>query len=758
MSTDTDPAPRTSQLVRILHHDVPASVVVFLVALPLSLGIAVASGAPVAAGLIAAVVGGVVAGLLGGSAVQVSGPTASLTVVVAESVHHFGWAATCFITVGAGVLQILFGLSRIARGALAIAPVVVHGMLAGIGVIIALQQVHVLLGGASLSSPFQSLVQLPHQLVSVHHGNFCVGLVAIAILIAWRFLPRTLRAVPGPLVAVLAATLLSLCLPGDVDRIVLSASLFDAIGLPAVPAGGWFAVGVAMITIALIASVETLLSAVAVDKARPGHRTNLDRELIGQGAANMTSGMLGGLPVAGVIVRSITNANAGAQTRAATVLHGLWVLVFAVALAGLVQQIPKAALAGLLILIGVQLIKLAHIRLARRNGDLAVYLATVFGVVFLNLLQGMAIGLALSVALLLWRVVRVTILAEPVAGARRWVVTIDGTCTFLALPKLTAELAKVPPGVPVTVEMTVDFLDHASYELITDWARQREDASAAVDFAEIGAARMAAVVHGPPERGHSRKVLDEVIGPWRRTGNRVDRIAAGIAAYHRGHAHLMRPHLDGLRHHHDADSFFLTCADARIVPNVITNSGPGDLFTVRNVGNLVPVGGSDVSVEAALVYALEQLDVRAVVVCGHSGCGAMEALHREVQAGPGLGDWLAHARPALERFRLGHPVAEAAARAGFGAVDQLGMVNVAVQLETLYAYPAVRQGIEERGVAVSGLFFDIATARVIEVRVDGIAEFDDADRDVTAEPVRSRGGGSRSRTEGVAGRRISTAM
>ncbi|TQM31745.1 SulP family inorganic anion transporter [Nocardia bhagyanarayanae] len=756
MSTDTDLAPRTSQLARILHHDVPASVVVFLVALPLSLGIAVASGAPVAAGLIAAVVGGVVAGLLGGSAVQVSGPTASLTVVVAESVHHFGWAATCFITIGAGVLQILFGLSRIARAALAIAPVVVHGMLAGIGVIIALQQVHVLLGGASLSSPFQSLIQLPHQLVSVHHADFCVGLVVIAILIAWRFLPRKLRTVPGPLVAVVVATLLSLFL--DVDRIVLSGAMFDAIGLPAIPTGGWFAVGVAMITIALIASVETLLSAVAVDKARPGHRTDLDLELIGQGAANMTSGMLGGLPVAGVIVRSITNANAGAQTRAATVLHGLWVLVFAVALAGLVQQIPKAALAGLLILIGVQLIKLAHIRLARRNGDLAVYLATVLGVVFLNLLQGMAIGLALSVALLLWRVVRVTILAEQVAGARRWVVTMDGTCTFLALPKLTAELAKVPPGVPVTLEMTVDFLDHASYELITDWARQREDSGAPVDFAEFGAARMAAVVHGPPERGHSRKVLDEVIGPWRRTGSRVDRIAAGIAAYHRGHAHLMRPHLDGLRNRHDADSFFLTCADARIVPNVITNSGPGDLFTVRNVGNLVPVGGSDVSVEAALVYALEQLDVRAVVVCGHSGCGAMEALHREVQAGPGLGDWLAHARPALERFRLGHPVAEAAARAGFGEVDQLGMVNVAVQLETLYAYPAVRQGIEERGVAVSGLFFDFATARLIEVRVDGIAEFDDVDSNVTAEPVRARGGGMRSRTEGVAGRRISTTM
>ncbi|MGW4324817.1 SulP family inorganic anion transporter [Nocardia sp. NPDC004573] len=740
MSTDTDFAPRTSphvnmadRLAVIGRADLPASIVVFLVALPLSLGVAVASGAPVAAGLIAAAVGGMVAGLLGGSAIQVSGPTASLTVVVAESVHQFGWAATCFITVGAGMLQILFGLSRVARAALAIAPVVVHGMLAGIGVVIALQQVHVLLGGDSLSSSFAALVALPHQLMSVRTGDLVVGLVVIGILAAWRFVPRRGRVVPGPLVAVVAATLLALVLPAHVERIVLNGSLADALGLPGIPSGGPAAVATTMVTIALIASIESLLSAVAVDKMRPGHRTDFDRELIGQGSANVVSGLLGGLPIAGVIVRSITNATAGARSRAATVLHGIWILLFAVALAGLVRQIPTAALAGLLIFVGVQLIKLAHIRLARRAGEMYVYLATVLGVVFLNLLQGMVIGLVLAFALLLWRVVRVTIVAAPVAGARRWVVTIDGTCTFLALPKLTAELAKVPTGADVTVEMTVDFLDHATHEYLTEWARERESSSATVQFAELGSARMATVLAGPPERGHFRQVIDQVIGPWRRSGDREDRIAAGIAAYHRGHAHVLRPHLDKLRHRHDADSFFLTCADARIVPNVITNSGPGDLFTVRNVGNIVPARGGDVSVEAALIYALERLDVRAVVVCGHSGCGAMEALHREERAGEGLGDWLAHARPSLERYRLGHPVATAAAVAGFGPVDQLGMVNVAVQLETLHAHPVVRRGVEERGVAVSGLFFDLATARVIEVMVDGIAEFGDEGRLIAAE-------------------------
>ncbi|ERB50968.1 hypothetical protein N806_07155 [Rhodococcus sp. P27] len=176
-------------LEQLIRYDVPASLVVFLVALPLSLGIAIASGAPIMAGLIAAIVGGVVAGAVGGSPLQVSGPAAGLTVVVAELIGKFGWKVTCLITVGAGILQIVFGLSRIARAALAIAPVVVHAMLAGIGITIALQQVHVLLGGSSASSALDNLRQLPAQIGALHVEDLMIGLVVIATLLGWRYLP-----------------------------------------------------------------------------------------------------------------------------------------------------------------------------------------------------------------------------------------------------------------------------------------------------------------------------------------------------------------------------------------------------------------------------------------------------------------------------------------------------------------------------------------------------------------------------------------
>ncbi|MBH0774999.1 solute carrier family 23 protein [Nocardia bovistercoris] len=725
---------RSDRLTSVLRHDLPASIVVFLVALPLSLGIALASGAPVAAGLIAAVIGGILAGTLGGSTLQVSGPAAGLTVVVAESINQFGWRVTCFIVVAAGILQILFGLSRVARAALAVAPVVVHAMLAGIGITIALQQVHVLLGGASHSSAWNNLRELPGQLMSLHGGDALVGAVVIAIMLGWRYVPARARVVPGPLVAIVVATVLAMVLPIEAEKLVLNGSLFDAIALPRIPDGGWSAVAVMVLTIALIASVESLLSAVAVDKMHTGPRTNFDRELIGQGSANVLSGLVGGLPVTGVIVRSATNVTAGARSRASAVMHGVWVLLFSVALVGIVEQIPKAALAGLLIVIGIQLVKLAHIKLARRTGDLLVYAVTVLGVVFLNLLEGVMIGLALAFGLLLWRVVRVAIVATPIPASQRWLVTIDGSCTFLALPRLSAEFAKVPGDADVTVEMTVDFLDHAAFEAIEDWVRQQESNGGSVDFVEIGSARMAHATAGPPSRGFGRAVFDEILGPWRREDRHPDPVAAGVAAYHRSHAHVVRPHLDELRDRQDPDSFFLTCADSRVVPNVITNSGPGDLFTVRNVGNLVPTEG-DASVEAALLFALRELNVRSIVVCGHSSCGAMAALHSGAEADPGIGTWLAHAGPSLEQFRVGHPVAVAAEAAGFGAVDQLSMVNVAVQLQTLHRHPAVRAAVAERGVTVSGLFFDIASARVIEVTVDGIAAIDDGARPATAELV-----------------------
>lgn len=746
---------KTGSLLQNLRHDAPASLVVFLVALPLSLGIAIASGAPLAAGLIAAVVGGIVAGALGGSSVQVSGPAAGLTVVVAGLIDDLGFPMLCLMTIGAGALQIGFGLSRMARAALAIAPVVVHAMLAGIGITIVLQQVHVLMGGSSHSSAWQNLVALPTGILHHELDEVITGGTVIVILLLWSRLPAKVRMIPAPLVAIVAATALAIATGLDTDRISLSGNFFDALGLPhisgASPKGkAWIDetndIIVGVLTIALIASVESLLCAVGVDKLHDGPRTNFDREIIGQGTANVVSGLLGGLPVTGVIVRSSANVAAGARTRMSAVLHGVWILLFASLFTELVELIPKAALAGLLIVIGTQLIKLAHIKLAWRTGNFAIYTVTIMSVVFLNLLEGVAIGLAVAIGFLLVRVTRAPVSVRPVGGeeSKQWRIDIDGTLSFLLLPRLTKALSSVPQGSEVTVNLNADYIDDSVSEAISDWQRAHQARGGAVAIVETTPATMQKAHASPPKRHFASDPLGLV--PWKQARanhqhNGEASILTRIDEYHRNGAAVLHHHISGLNGSHDPYALFLTCADSRILPNVITASGPGDLYTVRNFGNLVPTDTDDRSVDAALEFAVDRLGVRSVVICGHSSCAAMKVLIDENtdRAGTPMGQWLEYAGESLDAYRNHHPARAGAESLGYSQVDQLSIVNVAIQLERLTRHPILATSIASGDVQVVGIFFDIPTTRVYEVTPRGIVR--------PEEPVRPTAGAASTRRE-----------
>lgn len=734
--TNVAAAAKGPSLLQNLRHDVPASLVVFLVALPLSLGIAIASGAPLAAGLIAAVVGGIVAGALGGSSVQVSGPAAGLTVVVAGLIDDLGFSMLCVMTVAAGALQIGFGLSRMARAALAIAPVVVHAMLAGIGITIMLQQIHVLLGGSSHSSAWQNLIALPSGILHHELHEVITGATVIVILLAWSRLPAKVRMVPAPLVAIVVATTLAIAAGLDTDRISLSGNFFDALGLPhigsASPKGKpWIEeandIIVGVLTIALIASVESLLCAVGVDKLHDGPRTNFDREIIGQGTANVMSGLLGGLPVTGVIVRSSANVAAGARTRMSAMLHGVWILVFASLFTNLVELIPKAALAGLLIVIGAQLVKLAHIQLAWRTGNFAIYAITIVSVVFLNLLEGVAIGLAVAIVFLLVRVIRAPVVVQPVGDEQstQWRIDIDGTLSFLLLPRLTKALASVPQGSEVTLNLNADYIDDSVSEAIEDWKRAHEARGGVVAIVETTAATLREAHAHPPKRHFASDPIGLV--PWKSA--RARQVGAGDASildrideYHRNGAAVLHHHISGLKGSHDPYALFLTCADSRILPNVITASGPGDLYTVRNFGNLVPTDIDDRSVDAALEFAVGQLGVRSVVICGHSQCAAMKVLIDDSidRANTSMGQWLEYASESLVAYHDHHPARRSAEAVGYSEVDQLSVVNVAIQLERLTRHRIVADPVESGDLQVVGIFFDIPTTRVYEVTPRGI--------------------------------------
>jgi carbonic anhydrase len=754
-----------------LRHDLPASLTVFMVAVPLSLGIALASGAPLTSGLIAAAVGGIVAGSLGGSSLQVSGPAAGLTVTMAGVIATYGWKAAGAIIAAAGVVQIALGASRVARAALTVSPSVVHGMLAGIGITIVLAQLHVVLGDDPQVSAFANLAALPGEIVQRPSADVTVGLATMAVLLAWPRLPGGVAKVPAALPAVLAGTALAAVTGWSVVKADLPADILSAIGLPELPRGGAAALAAAVLTVALVASLESLLSAVAVDKLHDGAtQANLDRELVGQGTANVCSGLLGGLPITGVIVRSSVNVAAGARTRASGILHGVWVIVFVVFLGGLVELIPLACLAALLVLVGARLLDLAEIRHLRQHGELPTYLVTTVGVMALGLLEGVVAGIAVALALALHRQSQIEVRVEHDDQCHD--VTVEGSLTFLSVPKLTAALSQVPEGADVSLHLNVDYLDHAAFEAIHSWVTSRNRRGGSVEIREMHDAWYVGAEAGEPIGARRPKVpIPHPLMPWKHRsspatpamsrdssaapgeprapeppGCAEETLRIGVGEYRRLYAPLIASFLrDKVQHGQTPSQLFLTCSDSRIVPSLITGSGPGDLFTVRNVGNLVPpylsatngdhdpVPPADTSVGAAIEYAINVLGVQAITVCGHSDCGAMKAIvaaHNDDDAMRGtlLGEWLqcGNLADVSDLVVASHPADEMA------AYDRLSQGNVVRQLHNLMTYPSVRTAVKDGRLRLIGMHFDATTG--------DIRFLDDmAPHSVTADPELQRG-------------------
>jgi carbonic anhydrase len=680
----------------ILRYDLPASFVVFLISVPLSLGVAAASGAPLIAGLVASMVGGIVAGALGGARFQVSGAATGLPVVVAGLIDKFGWPATAAITAAAGLVQILFGLAKLGRLALSLSPAVVHGMLAGIGLSIVVGQLHVVLGGSADGDVLVNLSELPRQLTSPGWGAVLVGAVTIATMLLWPKVPRG-NVIPAPLVAVAVATVVAA--PTSVETVNLPDNPLSGLSLPHVPGGGILAIGLAVLTVALVASMESLLSAVAVDKMHTGPRADLDRELVGQGAANMVSGALGGFPVSGGITRGSTNVAAGARSRASVIMHGVWIALFVLFFAHVLELIPLAALAGVLVVVGVRLVHAGHLRNLKVHGELAVYGATVLGVVTLGLLEGVAIGVAVAVVRSLYR------LAHTVVQVKQWPngwrVDVWGSLVFLGVGRLVRELRQIPLGEPVRLRLHIDFMDHAAFEAIDGWRGEYESSGGQVDVDEVHDTFYSRALGGEPGR---RKTL-----PFRRwtdwLPSQRTHVVDGALEYERMSADLVRPFLADLAEHGQRpEQLFITCADSRVLPNLITSTGPGDQFCVRNIGNLVPVQPSseeDSSVGAAIEFAVDVLAVSTIVVCGHSHCGAMKALLAgSTEPGSRLDSWLRHARSSLTRVD------------GTDDLERLAVTNVVQQLDNLRTYPSVRRAEEAGRLRLVGMYFDLSEARV----------------------------------------------
>lgn len=411
-------------LKKNLKHDVPSSIVVFLVALPLCLGIAMASGAPLFAGLVSGIIGGIVASTFSGSQLSVSGPAAGLTVIVLGAIAQLGGFQTFLLAVMlAGLIQVVLGLLKAGTIGNYFPSSVIEGMLAAIGLILILKQLPHALGVDSDFSGDESFLQEDHEntfsAVQSAFSHFTpvailISVASIAVLLLWpKF--KKVNGVPAALIVVILGVAVSWAFKNS--SLALSAE--QMVNIPVV--NGWteftglfnmpnFAaignkeVWIVAGTIAIVASLETLLSIEAIDKIDPIKRVSpTNRELVAQGVGNMMSGLLGGLPMTSVIVRSSANVNAGGRTKMAAILHGFWLLLSLIFIPFVINMVPLACLAAILLVTGYKLTRVSLFKHMYHKGwdQFVPFVATVVAVLFTDLLKGVALGMLVSIFYLL---------------------------------------------------------------------------------------------------------------------------------------------------------------------------------------------------------------------------------------------------------------------------------------------------------------------------------------------------------------------
>lgn len=453
---------------RDLKYDFPASIVVFLVALPLCLGIAMASGAPLFAGILTGIIGGLVVASISKSPLSVSGPAAGLTVIVLGAIEQLGAYETFLLAVViAGIVQLVLGIIKAGMIGNYFPSAVILGMLAAIGITIILKQIPLAFGlteehafelddGHGIGTFTDTVIS------AVNWGATVICLLSLAILIYWPKIKR-INKVPAPLVVVLLGIGLAAVFQGSTMQ--LNTDHF--VMIPVVGSFQEFTnlfifpdftqilnkeVWIVAITIAIIASLETLLSIEAVDKIDPFKRiTPTNRELIAQGIGNVTSGMLGGLPMTSVIVRSSANAQAGGRTRQAAMLHGVWLLIALLAIPFLINLIPLSCLAAILLHTGYKLANPALFKSMLRKGldQFIPFFATIVAVVFTDLLTGVGIGILVA----LFYIIRANMQnafkmeIKENDGAKKVVMTLAEEVSFLNKVPIQQKLYGLPKGV-----------------------------------------------------------------------------------------------------------------------------------------------------------------------------------------------------------------------------------------------------------------------------------------------------------------------
>ena len=626
-------------------RDLTAGLVVFLVALPLCLGVALASNAPLFSGLLAGIVGGVIVGLLSQSPTSVSGPSLGLTAIVAGQIAMLGsFQAFLLAVVVAGIIQILLGVLRAGFIAAFFPSSTVKGLLAAIGIILILKQIPHLLGrdtdpegDMAFQQPdhLNTFTEIGGLISALHVGAATIGILSIAILIVWDlWKPLKRTGVPGPLIVVAVGIGLNLIFREMGEGWLIQAShlvqvppqmngLVEYLQWPDFAQWSNPAIYTAGLTIALVTSLETLLNLEAADRIDPQQSTSpASRELLAQGVGNVVVGLVGGIPIASAIVRSSVNISAGARTKVATVVHGVLMLTCVILLPTWLDLIPLSCLAAILLVTGIKLASPALMREMWNEGryQFIPFMVTVISIVLTDLLTGLMIGMAISISFILHSNLRRPLrrVLEKHLGGDVMHIELANQVSFLNRGVLDQTLNEIPRGGHVLLDarQTV-YIDPDVLSLIQDF-KNRTAPARMLKVSLLGFRQKYHLDDEIQYVDYSSRTIQDQLTPEQvlqvfkdgndrfRTGRRLTRdLGRQINATSEGQYPL---------------AVVLSCIDSRTPIEMIFDLGLGDIFSVRIAGNI-----TSRKVLGSLEYSCAVAGAKLILVVGHTRCGAVTA-------------------------------------------------------------------------------------------------------------------------------------
>ncbi|WP_288384046.1 SulP family inorganic anion transporter [uncultured Acinetobacter sp.] len=716
---------------RLHIKDALSGLVVFLVALPLCLGIALASGAPILSGILAGIVGGIVVGFLSGSHISVAGPAAGLTAVILVQLEQLGgnYAAFLLCIIFAGGLQILFGLFKLGFFANYIPNNVILGLLAAIGVILIATQIPYLLGLGNFSWRELWSDQGINPNIQLDAGAMAIGLLSVVVILVWDKTSLKKLVLPSALIAVLVAAVLNYVLTYlqspwaiQTENLIQLPNLLNATE-SAFIFPDWSAltnplIYTGAITLAVVASLETLLNLEAADKLDPHKRASPpNRELWAQGTGNIISGLIGGMPITSVIVRSSVNANTGARSKCSTIIHGILLLLAVLFFVPLMNMIPLSALAAILILTGFKLTHPGLFKKLYQQGwtQFIPFMITLVAILLTDLLVGILIGLASSIVFILYGNLHkgVRVYREKHLHGVITRIELPSQVTFLNRASLISALERVHKHEKLVIDATQsDSIDPDIYQVIQEY--QNETAiKRQIDLKLIGFKQHyqelddAVLDIDISTRDLQSKLKPSDVLKLLKEGNqrfvRNERLQRDIYRQ-------IRVTADEGQHPIAA---VLGCMDSRAPTEMLFDVGIGDLFSLRIAGN---VAGQKVL--GSLEFACQAKGAKVIVVLGHTDCGAVtsacqlslqkqsvadikEMPHIQYVLGP-----LMHSVDNVYDIMQPRSLTPA-------FIDQVTAMNVHYNIQYIIKHSAVlREMLEHQQIDIVGAIYDVKTGKV----------------------------------------------